>query len=187
MARIWNFFLLNGWYLVEDFNKSFSKIIKRKVISQKTSESRWMGSESPEMTRKRYRSAADCAMRKEKDINYVARRRNEITVLFLLVIRLTAKRCIIHSPCSRLRLTLKYMLVHSTVKVHTCVYDKTWYVIVSQVLTALTIVPHINLLAHVHPNFLIHALSRCNANNCIIADVKADFRCKLNNQLLLIY
>lgn len=62
---------------MEDFNKSFSKIIKRKVISQKTSESRWMGSESPEMTRKRYRSAADCAMRKEKDINYVACRRNE--------------------------------------------------------------------------------------------------------------
>ena len=36
-----------------------------------------MNSESSEMTGIRYRSAADCAMRKEKDVNCVARRRNK--------------------------------------------------------------------------------------------------------------
>lgn len=50
------------------------KIVKRKVMSQKISDSRWMSSESPEITGTRYRSAADCAMRKEKDVNCVARR-----------------------------------------------------------------------------------------------------------------
>lgn len=46
-----------------------------------------MSSESPEITGIRYRSAADCAMRKEKDVNCVARRRNKPGLLLLLVIQ----------------------------------------------------------------------------------------------------
>jgi len=83
------------------FKNKLFKTAKCKMISQNTSESHWMFRESWNKGNK-VSIGCWCAMRKEKDVNCVAHLCNEPDYCPAPSRDSIAKRCINHSPCSRL-------------------------------------------------------------------------------------